>query len=62
MESNNDLKIELYPDKKPRLTFEKQPLSESNCFSTKLSSLSPDKELANKFKCTNFKWILYCSC
>ena len=47
MENNNDLKIELYPDKKPRLTFEKQPISQSNCFSTKLSSLSPDRKLAN---------------
>ena len=47
MENNNDLKIELYPDKKPRLTFEKQPISQSYYFSTKLSSLSPDRKLAN---------------
>ena len=47
MENSNDLKIELYPDKKPRYTFETQPISKSNCFSTKLSSLSPDRELAN---------------
>ena len=45
MENNNDLKIELYPDNKPRLSFPKEPISNSYFYSTKISSITPEKEL-----------------
>ena len=46
MENKNELKIELYSDKEPRLSFDKTKISKSQFFFSKICSLSPDKELA----------------
>ena len=46
METKDELKIELYPDKKPRLSFDKMKISNSIYFSPKVSSLPSNKELA----------------
>ena len=46
MERNDELKIELYPDKKPRLSFKKEELRNSVVFSPIISSLSPFEKLA----------------
>ena len=43
---NDELKIELYPDKKPRLSFKKEELRNSVVFSPIISSLSPFEKLA----------------